>query len=371
MKIKIIHLITTLDIGGAERALEKNISMTNFEKFTPLVISLSSQGRIGKSIKEKGVQVISLNLNPIFPNPKRIWTLLSTLKSFRPHILHCWMYHSCFIASILKPLFPKSSIIWDIHNTNLDWSLNHKKTVILTKLMALLSSFSPQSIVYHSYLSKKEHERIYFNHKKSTYIPNGFDLNYHKLLKKEKHKSIYHIGFISRFHPLKDIDNFLNAVSLIANEGYQFKFICCGQGLSKDNPEWVHKLKSKNLENYILSYGIVDDLMHIYASLDILTLSSIGEAFPNVIGEAMSCGIPCVSTDSGDTKHIIGETGIIVPIQNPRELANAWIETFNWNHSTKEIKSQNARKRIESQYSIHKTIQQYEELYINYSKKIN
>ena len=101
----------------------------------------------------------------------------------------------------------------------------------------------------------------------------------------------------------------------------------------------------------------------VLSSLDLLLLSSAyGESFPNVIAEAMSCEVPCVATEVGDSSLIIGDTGFIVPPGNPQALAEAAVKLLT-NDSARIKLGKNARERIKKEYSIGTITIDYEKLF--------
>jgi glycosyltransferase involved in cell wall biosynthesis len=95
----------------------------------------------------------------------------------------------------------------------------------------------------------------------------------------------------------------------------------------------------------------------VHNALDIATSSSYGEGLPNVIGEAMACGVPCVVTNVGDSAWLVGETGIIVPAQNPEALAKGWASCLEQNISELGRK---ARARIIEHYGVQQLTEQTE-----------
>ena len=102
----------------------------------------------------------------------------------------------------------------------------------------------------------------------------------------------------------------------------------------------------------------------ITAGLDIACSSSLyGEAFPNVIGEAMACAVPCVATDVGDSAWVIGESGLTVPPKNPTKLAQKWELLIEAGQQKRIALGNKARKRILDNFSLQKIARQYESLY--------
>jgi glycosyltransferase involved in cell wall biosynthesis len=160
------------------------------------------------------------------------------------------------------------------------------------------------------------------------------------------------IGLIGRLDPMKDHATFLRAVKIFNQEGCSVRFVCIGDGKEPYKSE-IHSLcMTLGLNGSLVWTGARCDMPTVYSALDIVTsTSSFGEGFPNVIGEAMACGVPCVVTDVGDSALIVGETGIVVPPKDPLALADGWRSMLkrlnNKSYSIKEM----ARARIVSHYN--------------------
>ena len=117
------------------------------------------------------------------------------------------------------------------------------------------------------------------------------------------------------------------------------------------------------LTDSVTFLGERSDVESFYAALDIASLSSYGEGFPNVIGEAMACCIPCVVTDVGDCRRVVGKTGIVVPAKDPEALRNGWNRLINKGQEERAKLGIAARRRIHENFEISKVAGQYEELY--------
>jgi glycosyltransferase involved in cell wall biosynthesis len=87
----------------------------------------------------------------------------------------------------------------------------------------------------------------------------------------------------------------------------------------------------------------------VYNAIDIAVSASYGEAWANVIGEAMACGLPCIVTDVGDSAWIVGDTGVIVPPKNPQALANAIKQMIE---KIDDRNQESIRQRILNQFSV-------------------
>jgi glycosyltransferase involved in cell wall biosynthesis len=126
----------------------------------------------------------------------------------------------------------------------------------------------------------------------------------------------------------------------------------------------VEQIAQLNIQDRVHLLGARNDISRLTAALDICSLSSAyGEAFPLVIGEAMSCGVPCVVTDVGDSAWIVGDTGRVVPPKNAPALAEAWQELIELDPQDREKLGKMARKRVIEDFSIELIVDRYEEVY--------
>jgi glycosyltransferase involved in cell wall biosynthesis len=99
-------------------------------------------------------------------------------------------------------------------------------------------------------------------------------------------------------------------------------------------------------------------------AMDIFCLSSASEAFPNVIGEAMAAGVPCVATDVGDSAMVIGDTGVVVLPQDEHALAAGIESLLTMPLENRRTLGANARARIEANFTLETAVEQYAALYM-------
>jgi glycosyltransferase involved in cell wall biosynthesis len=109
--------------------------------------------------------------------------------------------------------------------------------------------------------------------------------------------------------------------------------------------------------------GPRSDVNRIYCALDILASSSVSEAFPLVVGEAMASGVPCVVTDVGDSARIVGPTGYVVSPGDPEALATAWDQMLSMSRDARAQLGATARQRVCQQFDLTAMTQRYEALY--------
>lgn len=168
------------------------------------------------------------------------------------------------------------------------------------------------------------------------------------------------IALVARVDPMKDHAAFLDAAQQVAKVRQNVCFLLVG----KDTQTLASAVAAKGLTERVRLLGYRKDIECLLPAVDVVCLSSaFGEGFPNVLGEAMACGIPCVSTDVGDARSIIADTGLVVPARDPASLAHAMIDLIDRGPSGREHLGYAARIRIETEYSLAKIVEQYSALY--------
>lgn len=365
----VIHLITNLETGGAEMMLYRLVKNDSFFKHS--VVSMMDIGLVGEKIRVAGIPVYTLKMQSGTPDPRAIWRLTGLLCKERPEILQTWMYHANLLGLMAGKLARVPYIVWGIHHSNLEPQGNKKMTIKVAKWCARLSRFS-SAVVACSEASRRTHIFLGYRPDKIRVIPNGFDLKTFKPDANAQRKvrdelglssDTILIGLVARFHPLKDHDNFLQAGAIIGRHFSNVHFILCGDGITPDNQNLSQLIQQSGIGDRTHLLGRREDIQKLIASLNIASSSSYGEGFPSVVGEAMACGVPCVVTDVGDSALIVGDSGIVVPPQNPWALAEAWYKLIEVGHKGRRQLGRVARKRIEEKFSLSEIVNQYESLY--------
>ncbi|MGP8320273.1 MAG: glycosyltransferase family 4 protein [Methanosarcinaceae archaeon] len=369
---EIFHIITTLSSGGAEGMLYKLISHSSKNAFFKhSVVSLTGMGIYGMRLRDLGIPVYCLDMLPGILGFGGIAKLYRLLKKQRPQILHTWLYHSDLIGLIIGRLTSVPKILWNLRCSNVDFKYYAKTTRLIFAMLSRLSRF-PDAVVINSEAGKLFHIKSGYNPQKWEVIPNGFDTERYKPNREIRAgfrkslglgESAYIVGIVARYDPIKDYLNFFEAAGTLSVAFPNVYFVIAGRGINKENDNLNKMILKNGLNKNAFLLGERDDLPEIIPAFDIGTLSSFSEGFPNVLGEYMSCGVPCVSTNVGDSSNIIHNTGIIVPPNNPEALAKAWLELLSITPEKRAKLGEKARKRIVEKFSISKVMEQYEKLY--------
>jgi glycosyltransferase involved in cell wall biosynthesis len=263
------------------------------------------------------------------------------------------------------------STLWNIRYTALPKSETKNSTILIIKLLSLLS-FLPRKIIFNSKAGANDHIKMGYQRDKNCIIPNGFDTKLFSPSEENRRsvrlelnipeKAIL-IGLIGRFDPLKDHRCFLKAGEKLLRNKREVYFLLAGREVDLQNRHLIQLIEKLGISGKVFLLGERRDVHRITAALDIAACSSISEGFPNVIGEAMSCGIPCVVTDVGDSAWIVGNSGIVVPPCNPEALCEAWQNMIELGSVKRQILGKKARERIINHFSIQMIVQKYEQLY--------
>ncbi len=366
-----MHVITGLDMGGAEMMLLKLLSASR-EYWQSIVVSLKDEGMIGPSIAKLGVPVECLHLHPHAPNPVRFLSLLSLTRKFRPQVIQGWMPHGNVAASLTQFVSRvRAPVIWNVR-MSLDMVDGEKLTTLgLIGLGAFLSRH-PTAIIYNSVSGAKQHEKRGYRRARSAVISNGFDCDlfrpdgeahYRVCQQLGLESNAILIGLVARLHPAKDHSGFLQAASLVRALHPKSRFLLAGKGLTEREPELTELIRRLNLTDRTFLLGERTDTAQLTAGLDIACSASTYEGFSNSIGEAMACGVPCVVTDVGDSASLVGDTGVIVPPRNPEAFALAIGQLIDAGPEKRKELGMAARKRIISEFSLPKIARRYEDLY--------
>ena len=370
--MKILHIITSLLDGGAEGVLYR--LCTNDTNNEHMVISLRGKGKYGELLTNQGVKVLTLNMKPKKFSIFAFLKLIKILKNENADIIQTWLYHADFLGGIAARLAGKKNLIWNIRHSDFNKKYTKKSLVILIKILSKLSYFLPKKIISCSKNSIKLHTNIGYQSNKMNYVPNGYDLQMfkpnpqRKLLIKNKFNiknRFTLLGNIARFHPQKDHVNLLQALSIVKKNKIPFKCILVGFGIEKKNKILNNLIQKFNLKNELILLGQQSKINVIMNEIDVNILASgYGEAFPNVVAEAMASGTPCVVTDVGDSSLIVGDTGWVTRTSNSKELANNIKKAINKSKSKKwNYLCLKARKRIVKKFSIKKMIVSYNKIW--------
>ncbi|HSL22711.1 MAG TPA: glycosyltransferase [Vicinamibacterales bacterium] len=374
--IRILHVITDLDIGGSETALLRLISRLDPQRFSCSVVSLTGPGKLAARIAEAGVPVTNL-VQRRGMNPALVWRLARVIRKWRPTILQTWLYHADLLGTLCGWALGTPVVCWNIRCAELDWN-DHPRSLFWTvRMLATLSRF-PDAVVVNSTAGRAAHEALGYRPRRWELIPNGFDAA--ALRPPDSARATVRaalgippdvplVGLIARWHPMKDHATFVRAAARMAADHPMTHFLMAGRGIDDGNAALVRLVREHGVAARTHLMGETDRPLEALAAVDVAVSSSYGEAFPNVLGEAMSCGVPVVTTDAGDSARVVGDTAAVVPPRDPAALAAAVLRILSLSPEERRAMGRRARERLMRQYSLDHIVRRYEELYVDLAQR--
>ncbi|MBN1574887.1 MAG: glycosyltransferase [Deltaproteobacteria bacterium] len=352
--------------------LFKLLSASRDDGFRPVVISLMGEDDLGGEIETMGVPIFTMGMRRGRPTPASFCRLVKTMRRIKPDLIQGWMYHGNFAASLAaRFLKGRVPVLWNIRQSVYGFEAEKRLTAFLIRFGARLAG-STAGIVYNSIVGAEHHESLGYPVKKRIYIPNGFDCERFSPSSSARGRLIKElglngdevlIGFVSRYHPMKDHGNFLKAASILGKKTEKTHFVLVGRDMTMENGGLAAMVKNTGIPERIHLLGFRREIPEITAGLDIATTSSFTEASPNVIGEAMASGVPCVVTDVGDSRDLVGDTGRVVPPKDPEALAGGWLDLIKMGVKGRKRLGAAARERIVERFSIAAVAEQYRLMY--------
>lgn len=367
--IRVLHLISTLDVGGAEQNLFRLVASMDRESFVSEVVCMTTPGPMGRRIEEAGIPVHSLKMIKGKPEIGAVLKLRFMASLYRPDVIQCWMYHANLMGMTL--LHPRR-VLWNIRCSDMDLA-HYGHLYRLTVLAGARLSRMPAAIITNSEAGRVAHMRIGYRPKRWVTISNGFDTDLFRpdaqtrsamRAKLRIPEDAFVIGLIGRLDPMKDHVTFFRAAGAFLAGHPGTHFILAGRGVTRKNQAITDLMQGVPDTG---TFHLLDercDIPEVLATLDMATSSSVSEGFPNAVAEAMACGLPCVATDAGDTGIILGDAGILVKRQSPEDLCRAWSFIARMDPADRLAMGMKARERIRLHYTQIKTTDSYQQEYL-------
>lgn len=367
--MRVMHVITGLNDGGAEAVLYRLCSTDRVHRYH--VVSMMDAGKYGPLLEAAGVEVSCLGMAQGRLSASGLWQLWRLLRVWRPAVVQTWMYHADLVGGTVARLAGVPRIFWGIHNSNLEPGRSRRSTIAVARLNGCLSNLVPTAIACCGTRAREVHGALGYAAGKLMVIPNGYDVSYFRpdaevgaALRREWGVPAPQplIGMVGRHDPQKDHDNLLRALAQLRASGTDFRCVLVGRGLDRDNPPLCARIDQLGLADRIVLAGQRADVPAVMNALDLHVLSSaFGEAFPNVLAEAMACGTPCLTTDVGDAAFIVGDTGWRVPPCDSAALASAIgtalalrADGTGW-----QARREAARARVVAQFGLDRMVEAY------------
>lgn len=372
--VQVLHVITTLDIGGAELSLARLLAHMDPARFSQRVVSLLPPGPVRDTLDRAGIPVSSLHLRPGRISLGGLRQLRRLLHDTRPDLIVSWLYHADLLATLARLPRRSPPLIWNLRASHMDMRQYSWVSGLTRRACAWLSPH-PAIIVANSSTGRAAHEALGYRPRAWQVIPNGIDTDRYqpdpearaavaRELSLPDDPRTRLVGVMARLDAMKGHAPFLDAARQIARRLPHTHFLLAGTGVDAQAPLFARAAADEVLRGRLHLLGPRRDVPRLLAALDLYCSPSLGEGFPNAVAEAMACGVPCVASDAGDSRHIVSDTGLIVPVADANALAAGCISLLEHPLPMLRTLGHQARARIVHQFGLPRAVREYEQLFL-------
>ena len=308
------------------------------------------------------------------PNPRRIvigkrdrwdvvgfgWRLVRSVAAERPDVVYSFLPVPNLVASALRlTLRHPPAVVWGLRGTPLDRARYDRLERAAIRLERLTSRL-PDLVIANSQQGAAWARGPEFGARKTIAIANGIDAaRFRPAIAGEREAARGELGcprgalvvaVVARLDPMKDHRTFLRALAIAGRGMPDLTALIVGDGPLL--PRLKAEAAALGVADRVIWAPARREVTRIYHAADVLCLpSAFGEGFPNVVGEAMACGLPCIVTAVGDAAELAGDTGRVVSPRNPQEMARAILDFVKPLRETRPYNSA-ARQRIVENFSV-------------------
>lgn len=355
--------------------LYKFLSRIDRQRFEPTVVSLMPDGMFIERVGGLNIQVHHLGMRQGIPSLGAVKKFRKLLKEIKPDVVQGWMYHGNLLAWLgCKLSGVRPALCWSIHQSLADINAEKKVLATLIRFTAKLSS-RIDAVVFSANAGMQQHIENGYSTSNAMAILDNFDLTaFERSEESADLRQIYSlpvdsmlVASVARYAPMKDHKNLITAARLVVDRFPDVHFILVGPGVDNSNDVLAEQIAELKIGSNIHLLGERTDIKAIFSDVNMFVLSSaFSESFPNVLGEAMACHVPCITTDVGDSRVIVGEFGAVVPPGDSEQLAAAIVSYAALPATELEELGQKARRHIENNFNLDGAdsfVSKYEALY--------
>lgn len=358
---RVLHIIPTLQRGGAERMLTQLVTFPRTEGPAPeqMVVALMDGGPFEAEMRAAGVAVRVLHMDSWTGAPACLLRLYGALKDWRPDVVQSWLYYSDLAALLAR--LPRGGgrprLYWNIRCSSLDFAAYGPALRTAARVSARLSRL-PDRIVVNSRTGMRAHRDLGYAEEKFLLIPNGIDVDRFapapaRAVETRRSLGIadgsFVVSHLARVDPQKDHATLVE----LARRLPAIVFVAAGRGTDAlPGPSNLLRLGDRADATDLLNAADV-----------VLSTSAYGEGFPNVVAEGMACGKPAVATDCGDAGDIVGDAGRLAAVGDVAAMTGALSELARLSGQERSQLGRRARERIVARYSLAQAVRRYDRLH--------
>ncbi|MFW7343376.1 glycosyltransferase [Pollutimonas sp. H1-120] len=370
--IHITHVIVGLDVGGAERFLLRLIDAHRGNpQYAHRVISLTGKGTLGPQLEAQGIAVTALGMQSLRDTPRTYIRLKRALQAHRPDVLQCWMYYADLLGGLAGRRLGIKRILWGIRNSHFESGGTRLKRAV-RRSCAIASRHLPWRIVCVADSALEVHARAGYDRSRMEVIHNGYDPETFTYSDTGRHRlrrelgippDSLVIGSLGRYSAAKDHHSFVQAADAAMRQRRGLYFMLVGRDLTRENQALARQIAATPHPERFLLLGQRSDVIDCLSAMDVFCLHSRTEGFPNALGEAMCAARPCITTDVGDARQLLGQGGRVVPAGDVPALTQAMIHMADLDATQLQAMGARARGRIADHYTMNHAVDRFESLY--------
>jgi len=356
--VKVLLLIHRLTHGGAQRQLVELARGLKARGHSVSVAVFYSGGELTSEILASGVPLHDLEKQGRWETVGFVLRAGRLVRTIRPDVIYSFLIAPNLLSVLLRSFLPDVRVVWGVRASDMDLSRYDRLAQFAFRAGCVLSGL-PRRVIANSFSGRNYHIEQGYPAESMAVVPNGIDTDRYRPDPAEGRRvraafglsrEDTVVGLVGRLDPMKDHSTFLEAAARFVEVRPGSRFVCVGDGPAAYRDVLVAQTRRLDLDKCVIWAGARDDMPAVYNAFDLMTSSSaFGEGFPNVIGEALACGVPCVVTDVGDSARVVGEPNRVVPPRDPGRLAAAWTALLDDENA---VPGAGLRERVEGEFSI-------------------
>ena len=328
--MKILFLTRKLVEGGAERQMVALAGGLAGRGHEVVVLTFYGGGPLEADLRATGAHVVDLRKSGRWDVGPFLVRLARALRRERPDVVKAYLPFQNSLLSLLRPVHG-ARVAWAL-SSSANPALRRSRMHRLDRWLERALRRTPDAIIPNSFAGRDHARTLGFPDGKMTVVANGVDTELFRRDEAGRARlraewgvgdNELLIGRVGRLDVQKDYETGLRATALLAETHPRVRFVTIGRDAGEE-PGLRRLADELGIAERVVWAGARTEMPAVYSAMDIhLSTSRYSEGTPNVVLEAMACGVPSVVTDVGDCARAAGPLGMVVPPRDSVEMAEA------------------------------------------------
>lgn len=353
----VLFVIRNLDFGGAETQLVLLAEALSRRGHRIAVATLYPDGdALGDRLARAGIERIALGKRARFDVAGPWRRFAHTVRTIRPDVVYGFLSAGNLLAATARVVAPGCRVVWGLRASDVEFQayggwdeLNFHATRVASRAAHLL--------IANSLAGARRHATAGFPADRLRVVPNGVDVARFRpdSGRRAATRAAWGVaddevvaGIVARLDPAKDWPTFLAAARRFVEDGPRRRIAALASGPPAAVAGLRERVAQAGLRGAWIEVARTPSIESIYPGFDLLVSSSTAEGFPNVVAEAMACGVPAVVTRAGDSEELVGDPARVVPPADAGALAAAMGALA----TPRVVPHAPSRERIATRYSV-------------------